>query len=90
MPRDLFGLTKEYNDDRPFVLDSYDHTVQTGPAPVVTGAEPVEAPADASLDAPAEAQKDAAYDFRVDPEAASAAVAIEDDIPVPASDDVPA
>lgn len=92
MPRDNMGLTTEYNDDRPFVLIPYDHTVQTGPMPVREAVvEAVEAPVAADevvSDAPAPQSedspeaRDAAFDFRVDPEAADA-VKIEDDIPVP-------
>ena len=86
MPRDNMGLTTEYNDDRPFVLIPYDHTVQTGPMPVREAVvEAVEAPVAADevvVDAPAPQSedspeaRDAAFDFRVDPQ-------IEDDIPVP-------
>lgn len=84
MTRDLMGLTQEYNDDRPFVLDAYDHTVQTGPVPVAAPVvEPVVEPAVAEvvieddipvperLEETSQApvkQDDPAFDFRVAPE----------------------
>jgi hypothetical protein len=84
MSRDIFGITAPYNDDRPFILEAYDHTVQTGPAPVVPKVEPIVeltvepvaplAPTPVKQDLARQEPLDAAFDFRVAPDASGDAV----------------